>query len=270
MNLFAMPVISMTETLFGGLLAAAALFFISRRLGLPNFWAGILSGLLPFCLYLMYSSQHWPGGDVLTIHFVVYLATAGSLIVFGGMQRKKERLHWAPRLIIGFFICLVILNAALLSISMNGLPDVLTRILLPTRVADEEGQKVHTGFPGLIPHDQNKLYEPHLQQLEKQQQLNWDIAIAGMDKLHSDKAQLVTITLLDKQKQPLQADTVTIGMWRMANSRDDRKFVFKQVEPGIYQAEILVPDEGRWLSELFIQQGSDTYLKQKQVLVDGD
>ncbi len=268
---FSLPVISMTETLFGGLLLAAALFFISRRLGLSNFWAGILSGALPFLAYLVYCSQHWPGGDVLTIHFVVYLATAGSLIVFGGMQRKQQKLHWAPRLIIGFFIGLIILNAALLSISMNGLPDRLTSLLLPNPDPGSTAPpRVHTGFPGLIPHDQNKLYEPHLQRIEQQRQLAWSIEVAGLDTLHSDRPQQVTIILRDKAQQPLRAEVVSIGMWRMANSRDDRKFVFKETQPGVFQADITVPDEGRWLSELYIQQGSDTYLKQKQVLVEGD
>ena len=92
--------LSMTETLFGGLVAAAVLFFVVRKMGLSNFWAGILSGVLPFLAYIAYSTQHWPGGDVFTIHFAVYLANAGLLIVFGGMQKKKESMHWAPKLII--------------------------------------------------------------------------------------------------------------------------------------------------------------------------
>src|SRR5665647_3839129 len=119
---------SMTETLFGGLLLAVALFLGSRRLVLSNFWAGILSGALPFIAYLAYSARQWPGGDVLTIHFVVYLATAGVLMSFGGIQRKKQKMHWAPRLIIAFFVGLVIFNAALLSISMHGLPDSLANL----------------------------------------------------------------------------------------------------------------------------------------------
>src|SRR5690606_40177525 len=61
----ALPPISMTGTLFGGLLLAALLFFAGRRLGLSGFWAGVLSGALPFLAYLVYSSQHWGGGDVL-------------------------------------------------------------------------------------------------------------------------------------------------------------------------------------------------------------
>ncbi|MGZ8252920.1 MAG: FixH family protein [Methylophilaceae bacterium] len=263
---FAVPEVAMTETLFGGLLLAALLFFVTRRLGLSNFWAGILSGVAPFLAYIAYSTQHWAGGDVLTIHFAVYLANAGLLMVFGGMQQKKQNLHWAPRLIIGFFISLVLLNAVLLTISTRGLPDKISGLFLP----NPDNQKIHTAFPGLIPHDQNKLYEPHLQKIEQQRELGWQVNIVGLDKLQSDKPQTITITLLDKQQQPIPAAQVRLGMWRMANSRDDRHYDFKETAAGSYQAEITLPDEGRWLSELSIQQGENSYLKQQQLFIDSE
>jgi len=260
------PEIAMTETLFGGLILAAFIFFVTRRLGLSNFWAGILSGVVPFLAYVAYSSQHWAGGDVLTIHFAVYLATAGLLMVFGGMQQKKQTLHWGPRIIIGFFISLVMLNALLLTISTRGLPDKISGMFLP----NPENQKIHTAFPGIIPHDRNKLYEPHLLQIEQQRKLAWQVDIAGLKKLQSKKPQLVKITVLDNQKQPVIGGQVRLGMWRMANSRDDRIYDFKEAGAGIYEAELLLPEEGRWLSELSIQQGENSYLKQQQLLVDGE
>lgn len=260
-----MPEISMTETLFGGLLLAALLFFGSRRLGLSNFWAGILSGALPFLAYLAYSTRHWAGGDVLAIHFAVYLANAGLLMVFGGMQQKRQKLHWAPRLIIAFFVGLVVLNAVLLSIASRGLPDYLTSLFLPS----PENQKVHTAFPGLIPHDRNKLYEPHLQQLEQQRNLRWQVNVKGLDKLQSNKPQLIVVTLQDRNGRPIRADQLTLGLWRMANSLDDRKLTLEPVTPGVYQAEVILPEAGRWLAELYIQQGENRYLKQQQLFVEG-
>lgn len=260
------PEVAMTETLFGGMLLAAALYFAARALGLANFWAGILSGALPFLAYLGYSSQHWTGGDVLTIHFAVFLASAGLLMVFGGMRDKQQRMHWAPRIIIGFFIVLVLVNAILLSVSMRGLPDNISGLFLP----NPEGQRIHTAFPGLIPHDRNKLYEPHLQQLEQQRELGWQVDTHELAQLRSDQPRRVSITVLDKQQQPVRGAQMTLGMWRMANSRDDRRFEFKESAPGVYQADMLLPDEGRWISELAIQQGDNDYFKQQQLLVRGD
>ena len=255
--------LSMTETLFGGLVAAAILFFVVRKAGLSNYWAGILSGILPFIAYIAYSTQHWPGGDVLTIHFAVYLANAGLLIVFGGMQKKKESMHWAPKLIITFFVGLVVLMAVLLSISSRGLPDGLARLILPN---PSNGQ-VHTGFPGVIPHDRNKLYESHVQDIEQQKHLGWNVDVQGLDALKNNLASNVVIKLLDKQNQPIIAATVTIELWRLANSADDQTIQFSETKPGEYHATLRFSDEGLWLSDIEIVKGEAHYALKQPISV---
>lgn len=262
MSLFANE-LSMTETLFGGLAVAAALFFVVRKVGLSNFWAGILSGVLPFIAYIAYSTQHWPGGDVLTIHFAVYLANAGLLIVFGGMQKKKESMHWAPKLIIAFFVGLVLLMAILLSISSRGLPDGLVRLVLPN---PSNGQ-VHTGFPGVIPHDRNKLYESHVQDIEQQKNLGWHVDVQGLDALKNNLASNVVVKLSDKQNQPIIAATVTIELWRLANSADDQTIQFSETKPGEYHATLRLSDEGSWLTDLEIVKGEAHYALKQPISV---
>ena len=262
MSLFANE-LSMTETLFGGLAVAAVLFFVVRKVGLSNFWAGILSGVLPFIAYIAYSTQHWPGGDVLTIHFAVYLANAGLLIVFGGMQKKKESMHWAPKLIIAFFVGLVLLMAILLSISSRGLPDGLVRLVLPN---PSNGQ-VHTGFPGLIPHDRNKLYESHVQDIEQQKNLGWHVDVQGLDALKNNLASNVVVKLSDKQNQPIIAATVTIELWRLANSADDQTIQFSETKPGEYHATLRLSDEGSWLTDLEIVKGEAHYALKQPISV---
>ncbi len=262
MSLFANE-LSMTETLFGGLAVAAVLFFVVRKVGLSNFWAGILSGVLPFIAYIAYSTQHWPGGDVLTIHFAVYLANAGLLIVFGGMQKKKESMHWAPKLIIAFFVGLVLLMAILLSISSRGLPDGLVRLVLPN---PSNGQ-VHTGFPGVIPHDRNKLYESHVQDIEQQKNLGWHLDVQGLDALKNNLASNVVVKLSDKQNQPIIAATVTIELWRLANSADDQTIQFSETKPGEYHATLRLSDEGSWLTDLEIVKGEAHYALKQPISV---
>ena len=252
-----------TETLFGGLAVAAVLFFVVRKVGLSNFWAGILSGVLPFIAYIAYSTQHWPGGDVLTIHFAVYLANAGLLIVFGGMQKKKESMHWAPKLIIAFFVGLVLLMAILLSISSRGLPDSLVRLVLPN---PSNGQ-VHTGFPGVIPHDRNKLYESHVQDIEQQKNLGWHVDVQGLDALKNNLASNVVVKLSDKQNQPIIAATVTIELWRLANSADDQTIQFSETKPGEYHATLRLSDEGSWLTDLEIVKGEAHYALKQPISV---
>lgn len=255
--------LSMTETLFGGLFVAAILFFVVRKAGLSNFWAGILSGILPFIAYIAYSTQYWPGGDVLTIHFAVYLANSGLLIVFGGMQKKKQSMHWAPKLIIGFFVGLVLLNAIFLSVATRGLPDLLTRSILP----NPENRQVHTGFPGVIPHDRNKLYESHVQDIAQQKNLGWNVEVLGLDVLKNNLASNVVIRVSDKNQQPIVAATVTMELWRMANSADDQTIQFSETKPGEYHASLHLSDDGLWLSDIEIVKGEAHYALKQPISV---
>jgi nitrogen fixation protein FixH/small basic protein len=259
-----LPEISMTETLFGGLILAAALFFVTRRLGLSNFWAGVLSGLLPFLMYLTYASQHWAGGDVLAIHFAVFLANAGVLTVFGSLQQKKQSMHWAPRVIIGFFIFLVILNAVLLSIASRGLPNSITSFILP----NPDKQKVHTAFPGTVPHDKNKSYQGHLARVQQQREMGWQANLEGIENLQSKQPGVVRLLVRDKEGMPIKSADVTLGLWRVANSRDDQSLQLVEKEPGIYYGEILLPDAGRWLAEIIIEKNDDYYRRQQQLFLD--
>lgn len=258
-----LPQIAMTETLFGGLLLAVLLFFAGRRLGLSDFWAGLLSGALPFLAYLLYSMQHWMGGDVLAIHFAVYLAAAGMLMVFGGMQRKGQKLHWAPRLILSFFVGLVVLNAVLLSIANRGLPEFFTNLLLPA----PEGQKVHTAFPGVLPHDRNKSYAPHLQRVERQRDLGWQVRAEGFADLVAHRPGEVVVTVVDEHGAPLQAATVNVALWRMANSDDDRVVALTETAAGVYRADIELAEAGRWLMTVHVERGQDQHQSQRQLIV---
>lgn len=261
--MMSLPIYTMTETLFGGLIVAAILFFTTRALGLSNFWAGILSGLAPFIAYLFYAKQHWAGGDVLTIHFAVYLANAGLLIAFGGMQKNKQRLHWAPKLIIGFFILLVLLNAIFLSISMRGLPAQFTALFLPKQEADT----VHTAFPGVVPHEQNKLYEPVLKQVEMQKKLGWTVDSSSLEHLTQDKPSVIEIVVTDANHQPLTKANITLEMWRMANSLDDQAHVLNETSPGHYRTTMTLHDEGRWVADITIHLGEQQFHQQLQLTV---
>lgn len=254
---------TITETLFGGLLLVALIFFAGRRLGLSTYWSGILGGALPFLAYLGYSGGERQGGDVLAIHLVVFMATAGVLAVFSSIRQKQEKMHWAPKAIIAFFVLLVIFNAVLLSIATHGLPDGIAGWFLPNR----DKQTVHTAFPGIVPHDRNKLYEMHQQRVAEQRDLGWQVEVHGLDRLKSGTASALKLTVRDAHGQPLVADRATLGFWRMANSQDDRKLELIPGAAGEYRAEIMLPDPGRWIAEIRIERGRDSYQTQRPLLV---
>lgn len=252
-----------TETLFGGLLAVVALFYSARRFGLSNYWGAVLSGALPFLAYLGYSLAHEFGGDVLTIHFVVFMATAGVMGVFGNMQSRKEGMHWAPKLIIAFFVLLVILMAGFLSIAMNGLPAGMAQWIMP----HAGHQAMHTGFPGAVPHEHNQLYEPHLQRLEQQRNLGWKVELKGLQSLRENEFSEVQVTVKDKEGNALEGAKVTLDLWRMASSADDRRLQLEARGNGSYGIHLNLADAGNWIAEIYIERGKDSYLMQQPIAV---
>ena len=259
-----MPLFSMTETLFGGLLFAFILFGLARKFGLSSFWAAILSGILPFFIYLFLIKDRWPSGDVVTIHFAVYLANAGILMVFGDLKDKKQRLHWAPKLLVGFFIFLAILNAVLLSIASHGIPNWLSGALLPRSNSGD----VHTTFPGTIQHEKNKSYAAKLESFEQQTKLGWQIQVDGLGHIKQHQSSDILVRLTDKQHQPVTGAQLSLELMRLANSADDQVVTFKETSAGLYAVKALLAHEGRWMTNLIIQQGKHSYSKKQTVFVD--
>jgi nitrogen fixation protein FixH len=126
---------------------------------------------------------------------------------------------------------------------------------------------VHTGFPGVIPHDRNKLYESHVQDIAQQKNLGWNVEVLGLDVLKNNLASNVVIKLKDKQNQPIIAATVTIELWRMANSADDQTIQFSETKPGEYHASLRLSDEGLWLSDIEIVKGEAHYALKQPISV---
>ncbi len=256
--------LTFTETLFGGLLAVVALFAVARKLGLSNYWSGVLGGALPFLVYLGYSSVVWQGGDMMAIHLAVFMATAAVLGVFGAIRQEKGKMHWAPKIIATFFGGLVVFMAILLSISSHGLPDKLSGWFLP----NPDKQRLHTAFPGVIPHDQNKLYEPHMQKIAEQRSLGWKIDIGGLENLRSDTPGNITVNVQDADGKRVVAERVEVALWRMANSGDDRHLQLTPVSDGAFAGEVLIPDPGRWLIEVTVTRGQDSFTLKRSLFVD--
>jgi nitrogen fixation protein FixH len=258
--------LSITETLFGGIILAVLLFYISRKFGLSNFWAGIFSGIVPFLSYLIYCSQHWAGGDVLTIHFVIYLATAGILIVFGGLQKKKEPMHPVPKMIVGFFVLLVALNAIFISVAMHGLPNGLIGMMLP----NSSGKHMYTGFAGALPHDNNQLYTAQIEQAKNQAQLGWTIQIKGTQDLKLNQLTPVTIEVLDKAHHPVEGLQVSMSFSQMINHELPETVYFKAQSKGNYFAKLKLNQPGIWLTDLTLVKGQISYQSKATVTVTGE
>ena len=254
---------TLTETLFGGFLVTVLIFSLTKKMGLASFWSGILSVVTPFVGYLYHVHSNWPTGDVLAIHFVVYLAAATVMMVFWKERANKEKMHWAPKLMITFFILLVIFMAMFVSLASQGVSSSLGKLFLP----NSADKTIHTAFPGVIPHDNNKLYETYVKEVEQQQARGWSVEVKGMDNIQLNVPSELTIRLIDKNQRPIHGANITIHFWRMAKSADDTQVVFSEVSNGVYHAKVSLQDPGLWVTTLEIQSGDEKYVGKQSIQV---
>lgn len=187
----------------------------------------------------------------------------GIARVTGTRRRQMGKLHWAPMLIAVFFGALLVSMVMQLLVSSHGLPDRLSGWLLP----NQDRQRLHTAAPGVIPHDQNKLYEAHMKKMAEQRNLGWQVELAGLDHLPSGTPGKITVNVRDAEGKPLPADRVELALSRVANSRDDRRLTLRPLAAGAYGSEILFPAPGRWLIGVTVTRGQDSFTAQRSLIV---
>lgn len=259
----------MILTLFGGVVLVVLLYHTLRILGVSNYWRGVVSGVLPLLGFALYSTVSWAGMDVLAIHTAVYLSTATLLTLVGARdkgERQRARLHWAPKAFIAFFVFVLLVNAVLLYVSSQGLPPPLARWLLP---GAGEG-RVHTAFPGVVPHgtDAAKEIGSELTARHRQLRLGWRVEWTGLEGLAREGAAQIAVRVHDREDRPLDDARVSLVLRRPAQAGAETEAVLQAVEPGRYAAWVQAPQPGRWLAVLRIARGGDTYQAERQVTVE--
>lgn len=161
---------NLLTTLFGGALLIVALYFVLGVLRLPNFWRAVVSGGAVLLSYLIIVARNWPGLDVVAMHIAVFIVTAAILSLLHRRRAEQApKLHWAPKVLIGFFLVLFVIDGAFIYIASHGLPEFIAQRVMPN--ANKGG--AHTSFPGVTPHgeDAAKAVNSHLkQQAEKRRQ----------------------------------------------------------------------------------------------------
>lgn len=159
----------MLITLFGGALLIVALYFALGVMRVPNYWRAVMSGGLMLLAYAVIAARDWPGLDAVAMHVAVFVATATILSLLHARRAEPARkLHWAPKLLIGFFLLLFAIDAGFIYIASHGLPDFIAK-----RLPGAEEGGTHTAFPGVMPHgeDAAKAVNSHLkEQAEKRRQ----------------------------------------------------------------------------------------------------
>ncbi len=262
---------NMLVTLFGGVVLVVVIYRALRALGFPNYWRGVVSGVVPLVAFAAYTTRHWAGLDVLAIHTAVYLSTATILTMLGaqkGEQKAEGRagMHWGPKAIIGFFMVVFALNAVFLYISSQGLPPAVAKWILPG--ADKEN--LHTAFPGVVPHgmDAAKEIGSELTARNRQMRLGWRVEVSGLDLLAREGTAQITVRARERDDAPMNDARVTLDLVRPAQASSDFSLPLELSGPGQFQSAVQLPQVGRWIAVVRVVRGDDTYQTEQQLTVD--
>lgn len=234
-------------TLFGGLAAVLVLYAAGGLIrSLPPVLRAVLAGLVPLVAYFVLIVGRWPGLDVVAMHISVFLAAALVLFALSQFRRRGSgRMHWAPKLLTGFFIGLVCVNASLLYIATKGLPEPVARWWL-----GGDGRAVYSGFSGVVAHDQGaaKAVSSELSAVYRESLLGWRVEVSGLDRGGTTRA--VRIRVKDRTGLPVDGARAELRLQRPGAAAPTLALQLDAVEAGVYGGTLTLPGGGRWLVEL--------------------
>ncbi len=252
-------------TLFGGLAAVFALYVMGGALrSLPPILRAVLAGLIPLLAYFALIIGRWPGLDVVAMHISVFLAA--GLVLFAVTQfrrRSAGRLHWAPKLLIVFFLGLVVVNGSLLYLATKGLPGPLARWWLGS-----DGTAVYSGFSGVVTHGQAaaKAVSSELSQTQHESELGWQVEVVGLDG--NDPQRVIQVRVKDRTGLPVDRLEAELRLQRPGAVEPALVLPLAALEAGTYGGVLRLPASGgRWLAELRLLHGGDVRYQLTQELV---
>lgn len=249
-------------TLFGGLAAVLALYLVGGLIpGLsPRLRAGLAS-LIPLVAYFAFAAARWPGLDVVAIHVSVFLAAGFVLNATAGL-RARGGLHWAPRLLIAFFVGVVVLNAGLLYVAARGLPESVAGWWLGSK-----GGVVHSGFSGVVAHgpDAAKAVSSELAQSHRESQLGWRVDLRGLDAEGPSRA--LRVQVRDRTGLPVERIEAELRLMRPGTAQAAEVLALTSVNPGEYGGVLELPAAGRWIAEVRLTRGGALHYRDTRELV---
>jgi len=234
-------------TLFGGLVAVSGLYVVGGAIrNLPQVLRAVLAGLIPLLAYFILIIGRWPGLDVVAIHISVFLAA--GLVLFAVTQFRRRsvgRMHWAPKLLIAFFLGLVVVNGSLLYISTKGLPEPVARWWLGSA-----GGAVYSGFSGVVPHGEGaaKAISSELSQAHRESELGWKVEVSGLDG--TDAERVVRVRVKDRTGLPVDRIEAELRLLRPGAVTAEINLPLGALDPGVYGGVLNLPASGRWVAEL--------------------
>ncbi|MCK5917197.1 MAG: FixH family protein [Cocleimonas sp.] len=249
--------ISLLYTLGAGTILSFSLFFFFY---LVLKWEGkkaaFLGIILMWLIYFPLAYLFWPGIDVFAIHFVFYTMTGYGLGIVTNVRSTRMRMegektqggwfHWAPALIVFFFLLLTLQEANLIT-------------------------KAVIYKPGIVVHDfreKENQYNDYQKQLAKQKQRAWKIT-GGWDKQPlRNISQPFIIKAADKSGVAITQANVTLALLSTANTDEDMYMDLPETSDGVYAQDIALPLYGEWSILVTVTKGDDIHVIKGQIEVD--
>jgi nitrogen fixation protein FixH len=239
-------------TLFGGLLLVFVLYAATGLVRqITPLGRVIVASGVPLLIYFIRIAGDWPGLDVAAMHVSVFLATGFLLYVWKQYRARGGRLHWAPRVLIGFFALLALINAALLYVSTRGLPQPIARWWFP----GAGRSPVHTGFSGVVAHGEEaaKPVSSALKTAHALAERGWQVDIADLGGEVSWEPR-VTVRVRDRTGLPVAGLAVDYTLARPGAASAAARGALAATAPGEYSGVLDLPGVGRWLIEVRVSE----------------
>ncbi|MCK5810674.1 MAG: FixH family protein [Cocleimonas sp.] len=249
--------ISLLYTLGGGTLLSFSLFFFFY---LVLKWEGkkaaFLGIILMWLIYFPLAYLYWPGIDVFAIHFVFYTMTGYGLGIITNVRSTRMRIegeetqggwfHWAPALIVFFFLLLTLQEANLIT-------------------------KAGLYKPGIVVHDfreKENQYNDYQKQLAKQKERAWKITGGWEKQPLRHISQPFIIKAVDKSGVAITKANVTLALLSSANTDADMQMDLPETSDGVYAKDIALPLYGEWSILVTITKDEDVHVIKGTIEVD--
>lgn len=248
---------------FGVTLQVLLFLLLRRVLRMQAKAAALIVALASIALYVPYAIFVWPGADVLALHLAIYLVVAYALGLITGYRDASAagtaKFHWAPTLIIAFFVVLVLVDSVLVVVATRGLPEPVARVLLPQT---QNQRDIRSAFPGVVDKNFQKkeaLYNDYLKQAQHQQARGWLVHKGWLAPVRVGQPAQFQVTVTDRAGTGVQGAVVQGSFLRPADTRMDHRFELAETSPGIYQGELVMPAPGDWDLVLEIRKGDELH-----------
>lgn len=241
-------------SIFGGMFLTAVLYAVGRLGRLSNYWAAVIAAAIPSLAYLVYAIGHPVGLDTVTLHVIAYPTVAVLLAMLNGAKAKRAPAgHWAPKLLVGFFLIMLVIMAGFVYIAGQGLPPAVAAMLLP----DVNGKTIHTGFAGVVEHHQGaaKGIGQHLRMEDKLSKLGWKVDVAGLSGLRAGEPAPVSVRITDAAEQPVAAVAVALELGRPGQAAVETLVLTGGADG--YHGTLAGLEAGTWVSKLNLARGED-------------